>query len=126
MWTEGGGLKCGSDIQQDSSVVAAKPFSTVDRIQRHITLEPTDRPRVTRLLLGDPLAPRDPRAPVRREVTAGGAIVEQCAFLQAVVERGNVGVDLHVSDGTPLPGGVLEVGVAKNLKREGCVGDLDR
>ena len=86
-----GALKGGSDIQQDSSVVAAEPFATIDRIQRHVTLEPTNRPRITRLLLGDPLAPRDPRARVRREVTAGDAEVEQCAFLQAVVERGNVG-----------------------------------
>ena len=59
-------------------------------------------------------------------MAAGGAEVVQGAFLEAVVEGGDVGDELHVADGAALEGGVFEVGVAEDFEREGCVGDLDR
>lgn len=105
-----------SDTQHDSPIVARKLRTPVRRSQRDVTLQPTDRPLITRLLLSEPFPPRHPRAPVRREVVPARPEAVQGAFVQAVVERGDVGEELDVDGGAALVGVVLEVGVAQDLE----------
>ena len=66
------------------------------------------------------MAPRHARACVRREILLLHLEIEQRARIHAVVEGGDVGDKLHVHDGAAFGG----VGVAENLKGEGCLGDL--
>ena len=83
------------------------------RSQRDIALQPTN-------MYWIPMSPRNPCAREGWEIRRFRLEVKQCACIDAVGERSDIGDDLHVPDIASLAG----VGVAENFEGEGILGDL--